>query len=177
MTARILITGGAGFVGHHLCEHLLKNTDYDLIVLDRLSYASNWDRLRDVKVFDERRVKCLAADFTKPINGGLEDEIGHIDVIMHLGAEIHVDNSITNPLSFIEANVIGTHWIHCHDIAVEHDLPKDFNYWQHYNRVMLDTAEKLVVLKQDGWETSVGVQGEIAYAKQLGLPIEYMEPL
>lgn len=109
--ARILVTGGAGFVGHHLCEHLLKNTDHDLIVLDRLTYASNWDRLRDVKVFDERRVKCLAADFTKPINGGLEDEIGHIDVIMHLGAETHVDNSITNPLSFIEANVIGTHWI------------------------------------------------------------------
>lgn len=111
MTQRILVTGGAGFVGHHFCEHLLKNTDAELVVLDKLTYASNWDRLRDVEVFDAKRVFCLAADFTKPITGGLEEEIGKIDVVLHLGAETHVDNSISNPLSFIEANVIGTHWI------------------------------------------------------------------
>jgi dTDP-glucose 4,6-dehydratase len=108
---RLLVTGGAGFVGHHICEHFLRNTDYELVVIDRLTYASTWDRLRDVQAFDEKRVTCLAADFTQPLVGGLEEEIGKIDVVLHLGAETHVDNSISNPLSFIQANVIGTHWI------------------------------------------------------------------
>ena len=111
MIKRVLLTGGAGFVGHHFCEHFLKNTDYELVVLDKLTYASNWDRLRDIKAFDEKRVKCLAADFSQEILGGLEDEIGKIDLILHMGAETHVDHSISNPLSFVETNVIGTHWI------------------------------------------------------------------
>ena len=111
MIKRVLLTGGAGFVGHHFCEHFLKNTDYELVVLDKLTYASNWDRLRDVKAFDEKRVKCLAADFSQEILGGLEDEIGKIDLILHMGAETHVDHSIADPLSFVETNVIGTHWI------------------------------------------------------------------
>ena len=105
----ILITGGAGFIGHHVTEHFLKNTDWNIIVLDKLTYASHgFNRLRDVNVYDDKRVTIFTADFTKPINEGLAKEIGNVDYILHLGAETHVDNSITDPRRFVYSNVIGT---------------------------------------------------------------------
>lgn len=105
---KVLLTGGAGFVGHHVCEHILKNTDWEIVVLDKLNYSSTFDRLRDIKAFDDRRVKTLATDFTRPIEGGLRKEIGNPDYILHLGAETHVDNSIANPEPFVMTNVVGT---------------------------------------------------------------------
>ena len=106
---RILITGGAGFIGHHFAEHVLKNTDWDIVVLDRLNYASSgFDRLRDIQVFDSRRVHLFTANFTHPIESGLEREIGAVDYVAHMGAETHVDRSIENPEPFVMANVVGT---------------------------------------------------------------------
>src|SRR3989344_2738954 len=106
---KILITGGAGFIGHHFVEHILKNTDWEISVLDSLNYASGgFDRLRDINVFDEKRVKIFTADFTQPIPAGLEREIGEVDYIVHMGAETHVDNSIADPAPFIFSNVVGT---------------------------------------------------------------------
>lgn len=106
---KILITGGAGFIGHHFVEHLLKNTDWEITVFDRLNYASlGFDRLRDINVFDERRVRVFTSDFTKPIEEGLAQELGQFDYIVHMGAETHVDNSITNPEIFVTTNVLGT---------------------------------------------------------------------
>ena len=106
---RILVTGGAGFIGHHLVEHLLKNTDWDIVVFDRLNYASSGlDRLRDINVFDTRRVRVFTANFVNPIEAGLEREIGQIDYVVHMGAETHVDRSIEDPEPFVMANVVGT---------------------------------------------------------------------
>ena len=65
---KILVTGGAGFIGHHFVEHLIKNTDWQIIVLDKLTYASSGlDRLRDILCFDTNRVTMMAADFINPI--------------------------------------------------------------------------------------------------------------
>jgi len=106
---KILVTGGCGFIGHHFIEHLIKNTNLDIVVLDSLTYASNgFDRLRDISVFDDKRIQVLSADFTKPIKEGLAQEIGEIDYIVHMGAETHVDNSIIDPEPFVMANVVGT---------------------------------------------------------------------
>jgi dTDP-glucose 4,6-dehydratase len=109
MTIRVLITGGCGFVGHHFVEQILKNTPWQVVVVDRLSYASEgFDRLRDIQCFDDKRVMILTADFTHELGTGLSREIGEVDYIFHLGAETHVDRSIEDPEHFVMVNVLGT---------------------------------------------------------------------
>ncbi len=106
---RILLTGECSFVGHHMVEHFFKKTTWDITILDKLTYASmGLTRLRDIKVFDENRVKVLTSNFTEPINEGLAEEIGSVDYIFHLGAETHVDRSIYDAEPFVLSNVLGT---------------------------------------------------------------------
>lgn len=106
---KVLITGGTGFVGHHFVEHILKNTDWKIVILDRLNYASSgFDRLRDIKAYDDNRIKTLSTDFSSKLSEGVVREIGAIQYIFHLGAETHVDNSIISPEPFVLSNVMGT---------------------------------------------------------------------
>ena len=106
---KLLITGGCGFIGHHIVEHFMKVTDWEIVVLDRLSYASSgFNRLRDINVFDDRRIRTFTADLTMPLSVGVRDEIGDVDFLFHMAAETHVDNSIKGPEPFVMSNVVGT---------------------------------------------------------------------
>jgi len=103
---KILITGACGFVGHHFVEHFLKETDWEIIVFDKLSYASSgFDRLRDISCFDEKRVKVFTIDLQKPLSEGVKKEVGEVDYIVNLASESHVDRSIQDPVPFIKNNV------------------------------------------------------------------------
>ena len=124
----ILITGGAGFIGSHIVEHVLENTDWNIVIVDRLNYASSgFDRLHDIDIFDENRIKIFTADFTKPIVEGLAKEIGQVDYILHMGAETHVDSSIENPEPFIMSNIVGT--MHMLNFARTQEHLKAFLYF------------------------------------------------
>ena len=106
---RVLVTGGCGFIGHHFIEHLIKNTAWDMVVIDKLNYASTgFDRLRDISVFDDKRVKIFTHDMTVPIKDGLQQELGQFDFVVHMAAETHVDQSIADPRPFVMSNVLGT---------------------------------------------------------------------
>ena len=106
---KILITGGCGFIGHHFVEHIFKNTQWEIVVMDRLSYASNgFERLRDTDTLNTPRVKVFTCDLILPISEGLIKEIGDIDYIVHMAAETHVDNSIKNPQLFLDNNIKST---------------------------------------------------------------------
>ena len=107
MEKSILITGGAGFIGSHLvCRLVEKYSDYHITNLDKLTYAGNLENLQTVE---------SAENYTF-IKGDIVDKVfvndiisrGDFDGIIHLAAESHVDRSITNPLEFIETNILGT---------------------------------------------------------------------
>lgn len=107
---KILITGGAGFVGAHIVEELLENTDWEIVILDRFDFSGNPNRLTDMDIWEKekRRVNLIWWDLKSEINPFIEKEIGQVDCVWHMAANSHVDRSIENPLSFVMDNVVGT---------------------------------------------------------------------
>jgi dTDP-glucose 4,6-dehydratase len=107
---RILLTGGAGFIGSHACEHIMENTDDELVILDRLTYAGNQNFLTDIERWEEfkKRVSFVYHDFRAPISPTTDALIGDITHVIHMGAETHVTRSLEDPMTFAESNVIGT---------------------------------------------------------------------
>ena len=103
MSKTILITGGCGFIGHHFVEHIYLNTDWNIIIIDKLSYASNgFERLRDTGCINNERIKIFTNDLINSLSEGLIKEIGeNINYIVHMAAETHVDNSIKDPKLFL----------------------------------------------------------------------------
>jgi len=66
--------------------------------------------------------------------------------------------------------------VHCHDLAAQSGMPTDFEFWGDYNRAMIEQADELLVLTIEGWQQSTGVNAEITFAADLGLPIRLMTP-
>jgi len=108
---KVLITGGAGFIGHHVIEHFLYNTDCEIVVVDRLDFSGNLNRLNEIiekQPHNKNRLKFVFHDLKAEINPLVSNFIGKCDTILHLAAGSHVDRSITHPMEFIQDNIIGT---------------------------------------------------------------------
>jgi dTDP-glucose 4,6-dehydratase len=107
MTKRFLITGGAGFIGSAVVRHLIRETDYRVCVVDKLTYAGNLASLAPIA--NNPRYSFLRADIADAAR--MKDVFTSYrpDVVMHLAAESHVDRSIDGPAAFIETNIIGTY--------------------------------------------------------------------
>jgi len=103
----VLITGGAGFIGCHVVKLFVKKyPEYNIINLDKLTYAGNLENLKEIESYPNYKfVKGDICDIelVKEIF-----ETNHIDSVIHLAAESHVDRSITNPFEFANTNIIGT---------------------------------------------------------------------
>jgi len=114
---KILITGGAGFIGHHIVEYFLRHSTHTMTLLDRLDLSGNLNRLSEVvaqqyvSAFDKEnksRVRFIYHDLKSPISDQLAYQIGAHDIILHMAAATHVDRSITHPMEFVMDNVVGT---------------------------------------------------------------------
>tara|TARA_B100001939_G_C16889053_1_gene594474 strand:- start:245 stop:1267 length:1023 start_codon:yes stop_codon:yes gene_type:complete len=109
---KILITGGAGFIAHHIIAHIIKNTDWEIVTLDRLDLSGNLNRLHEIldefSIKDKKRLKIVFHDLKAEINSQIKSELGSPDMILHLAAASHVDRSIIYPMEFVLDNVVGT---------------------------------------------------------------------
>ena len=104
---RILVTGGAGFIGSALIRHLIRDTGHSVLNLDKLTYAGNLESLAEVD--GDARYQFLQADIAdrERVSEALLEF--QPDAIMHLAAESHVDRSIDGPAEFIQTNIVGTY--------------------------------------------------------------------
>jgi dTDP-glucose 4,6-dehydratase len=104
---KVLITGGAGFIGSAVVRRFLRDPGYSIVNLDKLTYAANLDNLKEVLPHS-----CYAFEHADICDAGAVTAIlreQDPDAIMHLAAESHVDRSIDGPDAFIETNIIGTY--------------------------------------------------------------------
>ena len=136
---KVLVTGGAGFIGSAVCRYLVKEKQVAVLNLDKLTYAGVPESLREIEdsplyrfeqadICDKPTVSRLLADF-KP------------DAIMHLAAESHVDRSIDGPAAFVETNVVGTYamleaareyWQSLPDVALLSQTPNCTSFRFHH---------------------------------------------
>ena len=117
-TVRFLITGGAGFIGSAVIRHLINDSDYQVLNLDKLTYAGNLESLQSITKSDRYQfvqADICNADSLKNIFDNFQP-----DIVMHLAAESHVDCSIDGPAEFIQTNIVGTYQI----------LEVSRTYWQ-----------------------------------------------
>ena len=103
---KIIVTGGAGFIGSAVIRHLIQSTQCDVLNLDKLTYAGNLESLASIE--DSPRYQFVQADIcdAEAVSSIIKDF--RPDAVMHLAAESHVDRSIDGPAEFIQTNVVGT---------------------------------------------------------------------
>ncbi|EOB0008308.1 GDP-mannose 4,6-dehydratase, partial [Escherichia coli] len=104
---KILVTGGAGFIGSAVVRHIINNTQDSVVNVDKLTYAGNLESLADVS--DSKRYVFEHADICDAAAMARIFAQHQPDAVMHLAAESHVDRSITGPAAFIETNIVGTY--------------------------------------------------------------------
>ncbi|AWY94812.1 dTDP-glucose 4,6-dehydratase [Propionibacterium freudenreichii] len=117
--ARLLVTGGAGFIGSNFVHHVLRHTDDTVVVLDKLTYAGNMGSLAG-----------LPADRYSFVKGDVCDRelvdklVSNADAVVHFAAESHNDNSLLDPAPFVQTNLVGTfsllEAVRAHDVRYHH---------------------------------------------------------
>ncbi len=186
----ILVTGGAGFIGSNFVHFIYdERPDWQINVLDALTYAGNLENLRDL---DESRVKFTEGDIC---DEGLVDKlVAGCDAVVHFAAESHVDNSVHSPWPFVESNLVGTYRIleavrkhgkRLHHIStdevygdLELDDPAKFNESTPYNPSSPYSATKagsdhLV----RAWVKTFGVQATLSNCSNNYGPYQHVEKL
>lgn len=105
---RLLLTGGGGFIGAHTLAHVMHNTDWELVIIDSFRHKGKTDRIAEM--FNshpdwKQRCTIVTHDLTAPFSRQAIQKIGHIDYIINMASESHVDRSIEDPRGFVENNV------------------------------------------------------------------------
>ena len=120
---KILVTGGAGFIGSAVIRHVITNTDDEVLNIDKLTYAGNLESLKDIDRdprYNFKQIDICNADSLKQAFDSFQP-----DLVMHLAAESHVDRSIDGPAEFITTNIVGTY--HLLEVARQ--------YWQNLDDI------------------------------------------
>ena len=184
---RLLVTGGAGFIGSNFVHHVIEHTDYHITVLDKLTYAGNRSSLEGLP--DDRFV-LVQGDIT---DAKLVDGLfAQADAVVHYAAESHNDNSLDNPRPFLDTNVIGTYTLleaarkydtRLHHIStdevygdLELDDPQRFTETTAYNPSSPYSSTKAASdLLVRAWVRSFGVRATISNCSNNYGPYQHVE--
>jgi dTDP-glucose 4,6-dehydratase len=184
---RILVTGGAGFIGSNFVHHLIEHTDHTVTVLDKLTYAGN---LASLEGLPDDRFEFVRGDIA---DAALVDELfGRHDAVVHYAAESHNDNSLNDPRPFLDTNIVGTytlleaarrHGIRLHHIStdevygdLELDDPERFTESTPYNPSSPYSSTKAGSdLLVRAWVRSFGVQATISNCSNNYGPYQHVE--
>ncbi|MCL5768209.1 dTDP-glucose 4,6-dehydratase [Acinetobacter sp. ANC5681] len=120
---RIIVTGGAGFIGSSIIRHIIKNTNDEVLNIDKLTYAGNLESLKEID--QNPRYQFQQVDICDASKLEQIFEQFQPDAIMHLAAESHVDRSIDGPSTFIQTNIVGTYTL----------LEAARKYWQRLDEI------------------------------------------
>lgn len=185
--SRILVTGGAGFIGSNFVHYLVHNTDDTVTVLDKLTYAGNLSSIEDLP---ESRVKFVRGDIC---DADLVDSLfAEADAVVHYAAESHNDNSLNDPSPFLNTNLIGTYTLleaaRRHDTRLHHistdevygdlelDDPERFTENTPYNPSSPYSATKAGSdMLVRAWVRSFGVRATISNCSNNYGPYQHVE--
>jgi dTDP-glucose 4,6-dehydratase len=184
---RMLITGGAGFIGSNFVHHVIDHTDYHVTVLDALTYAGN-----------KTSIESVLGDRAVFVHGNICDSdlvdrlIAEVDVVVHFAAESHNDNSLNNPRPFVDTNIVGTftlieaarrHGTRFHHIStdevygdLELDDPERFTESTPYNPSSPYSSTKAGSdLLVRAWVRSFGLQATLSNCSNNYGPYQHIE--
>ena len=184
---RLLVTGGAGFIGSNFVHYVLSHTDHHVTVLDKLTYAGNLESLKGLPAARFRFVKGDIADAAI-----VEELVGSVHAVVHYAAESHNDNSLHDPRPFLETNIIGTytlieaarrHGVRFHHIStdevygdLELDDPGRFTEQTPYNPSSPYSSTKAGSdLLVRAWVRSFGLQATISNCSNNYGPYQHVE--
>lgn len=185
--AKILVTGGAGFIGSNFVHHLIENTDHTVTVLDKMTYAAN-----------EQSLAGLPADRVELVVGDIADAdvvdglVGQADAVVHYAAESHNDNSLDDPTPFVHTNLVGTftlleavrrHGVRFHHIStdevfgdLELDDPAKFTEKTPYNPSSPYSSTKAGSdLLVRAWVRSFGIEATLSNCSNNYGPYQHIE--
>jgi dTDP-glucose 4,6-dehydratase len=184
---RILVTGGAGFIGSNFVHYLVENTDFSVTVLDKMTYAAS-----------RESIEALPADRVSLVVGDIADAavvdplVAASDAVVHYAAESHNDNSLHDPSPFVQTNIVGTftlleavrkHGVRYHHIStdevygdLELDDPERFTEATPYNPSSPYSSTKAGSdLLVRAWVRSFGVQATISNCSNNYGPWQHIE--
>lgn len=184
---RILVTGGAGFIGSNFVHHVIAHTDHTVTVLDKLTYAGN---LASLDGLPADRFAFVRGDIADPV---VVDELfARHDAVVHYAAESHNDNSLNDPRPFLDTNIVGTYTLleaaRKHDIRFHHistdevygdlelDDPERFTENTPYNPSSPYSSTKAGSdLLVRAWVRSFGVKATISNCSNNYGPYQHVE--
>ena len=127
---KLLITGGAGFIGSAVIRHIIQNTENEILNIDKLTYAGNLESLKEIEQDPKYQFKQIDICDTEQITAAIEEF--QPNAIMHLAAESHVDRSIDGPAAFIQTNIVGTYTlleaVRKYWLSLDEDAKQNFRF-------------------------------------------------
>ena len=155
--SKIIVTGGLGFIGSHFINYVNENTNDEIVLIDKMTYAANPNNIHKSVKFIQKDICDVTAE-----------ELGEYDYIVNFAAESHVDNSIKDGLPFVKSNVQGT--FNMLEVARKNDKLKKLNSNVNENKdetITLERNNSLGLIQKDKTNNDLDIKNRVLIEKSI----------